>query len=67
MCATEEANGYGRRNGAHPEDLDTVALDGEVDFLRASNIRWGSVEGKGYRTRSARFGKITHHAEYQPH
>ena len=31
MCATEEANGYGRRNGAHPEDLDTVALDGEVE------------------------------------
>jgi len=31
MCATEEANGHGSRNGAHPEDLDTVALDGDVD------------------------------------
>ena len=31
MCATEEANGHGSRNGAHPEDLDTVALDGDVE------------------------------------
>ena len=31
MCATEEANGHGSRNGAHPEDLDTVALDGDAE------------------------------------
>ena len=31
MCATEEANGHGSRNGAYPEDLDTVALDGDAE------------------------------------
>ena len=41
MCATEEVNAHGSRNGAHPEHLATATIS-YLFYLKWENLLFGS-------------------------